>query len=54
MAEIAFRMLISLILKDPMNMESVMFCDLKNIMREGSLPPPPALVGQQAQIKDFD
>ena len=33
MAEIAFRMLISLTLKDPVDMESVVFCDLKNITR---------------------
>ena len=33
--EIAFRMLISLTLKDPVNMESVVFCDPKNIMRGG-------------------
>ena len=35
MAEIAFRMLISLTLKDPVNMESVVFCDPKNITRGG-------------------
>ena len=35
MPEIAFRMLISLTLKDPVNIESVVFCDPKNIMRGG-------------------
>ena len=35
MAEIAFRMLISLTLKDPVNMESVVFRDPKNITRGG-------------------
>ena len=35
MAEIALRMLISLTLKDPVNMESVVFRDPKNITRRG-------------------
>ena len=35
MPEIAFRMLILLTLKDPVNMESVVFCDPKNITRGG-------------------
>ena len=35
MPEIAFRMLISLTLRDPVNIESVMFCDLKNITKGG-------------------
>ena len=39
MAEIAFRMLNSLTLKDPVNMESVVFRDPKNITRGGVLQP---------------
>ena len=39
MADIAFRMLISPTLKDPVNMVLVMFCDPENIARGGVWQP---------------
>ena len=51
MAEIAFRMLISLTLKDPVNMESVVFRDPKNMTRAGVYHDIVPWIGAKLHIK---